>query len=129
MSNDIYAGGELELFARAQHWKDYWISRLRPYIGSSVLEVGAGIGANTLLLRTGAESRWVCLEPDPQLAGRAEEAIAEAGMNGCAGENERANVRVRPRCTAEVRIGTIAALEPEEMFDTVLYIDVLEHIE
>ena len=112
MSNDTYAGGELELFARAQHWKDYWISRLRPYIGSSVLEVGAGIGANTLLLRTGAESRWVCLEPDPQLAGRAEEAIAEAGMNG------GTDVPGGARCTAEVRIGTVGSLEPEEFFDT-----------
>src|SRR2546421_1225613 len=123
MSNDTYAGGELELFARAQHWKEYWISRLRPYIGSSVLEVGAGIGANTLLLRTGAEAQWVCLEPDPQLAGRAEEAIAEAAMNGAA------DGCVQPRCTAEVRVGTVVSLEPEEFFDTILYIDVLEHIE
>ena len=65
MNNHRYVGGELDLFAQAQRWKDYWISRLRPFIAGSVLEVGAGIGANTVLLRTQSQARWLCLEPDP----------------------------------------------------------------
>jgi SAM-dependent methyltransferase len=113
MSEHTYKGGELELFARARNWKAYWISALRNHIHGSVLEVGAGIGANTLLLRNGAENRWVCLEPDPQLAAVLEQKT-DTSTNLPA---------------VEVRQGTVASLGPGEIFDTILYIDVLEHIE
>jgi SAM-dependent methyltransferase len=113
MSEHTYVGGELELFAQANHWKRYWISQLRRYLQGSVLEVGAGIGTNTLLLRDGSEKRWVCLEPDPQLATE----LAEKMAASPAGR------------TSEIRTGTIATLLPGESFDSILYIDVLEHIE
>src|SRR3954469_17788223 len=112
MSEHTYIGGELELFAQAHHWKAYWSSRLRRYLRGSVLEVGAGIGTNTLLLRSGAESRWVCLEPDPRLV-----AVLEGKLAGLPSGSQ-----------PEVRLGTVASLPPAESFDTILYIDVLEHI-
>jgi SAM-dependent methyltransferase len=113
MNEQAYVGGELELFAQAARWKRYWISRLRRYLRGSVLEVGAGIGANTLLLRTGAEPRWVCLEPDPRLAAVLKEKVANS-----------------PQCrSCEVYTGTLSSLAPTEIFDSILYIDVLEHIE
>ena len=113
MSDHTYVGGELELFARAQNWKRYWISRLRPWLGRRVLEVGAGMGANTLLLRTGAEQRWVCLEPDPQLVAKLKESLARSSFTP----------------NSETCIGVVSSLPAQEMFDTILYIDVLEHIE
>src|SRR4051812_12539991 len=114
MAHDIaYIGEELDLFAHATRWKEYWSGLLRPCLGAEVLEVGAGLGANTPLLYGPAQQRWVCLEPDPRLT-----------------------VRLRESCThlfsgerVEVRAGTVADLAPEERFDTILYIDVLEHIE
>ncbi len=113
MSEHTYVGGEVDLFARAQNWKRYWISRLRPHLGGCVLEAGAGIGTNTLLLRSGSERRWVCLEPDGQLVARLKENIARApNVQAC-----------------EVRTGFVSSLPRAEMFDTILYIDVLEHIE
>src|SRR2546423_943383 len=115
MNEHNYVGGELDVFAHVRHWKEYWISSLRPYMGLSILEVGAGLGVNTSLLRTGKETRWVCLEPDPKLAARAEETIGGA------------EVGVRAPGAVEVRVGTVESLEPEETFDTILYIDVLEH--
>ena len=39
-----YIGSELDLFAHALNWKAYWSSVLRPYVGSTILDVGAGIG-------------------------------------------------------------------------------------
>src|ERR1051326_1831726 len=112
MSDYTYLGSELELFARARHWKSYWASRLRRVIRGAVLEVGAGTGANSVILADGKQSRWVCLEPDAKLA-----AIIEAHeTDSCAGQ-------------LEVRCGTIGALAASEAFDTILYIDVLEHIE
>lgn len=112
MSEQTYMGGELQLFAQATHWKNYWASRLRRYILGSVLEVGAGLGANTFLLRDGAEGRWVCLEPDPRLAAALGDTIA-------------GHLHFR---APEVRLGTLATMDSDEAFDSILYIDVLEHI-
>jgi SAM-dependent methyltransferase len=78
-----------------------------------VLEVGAGLGVNTALLRSGQESRWVCLEPDPKLVTRLKETTS-ASAHGTA---------------CEVVTGTIDSLPADQKFDTVLYIDVLEHID
>ena len=112
MNEQTYVGGELELFAHAQNWKRYWISKLRPFIRGDVLEVGAGIGTNTVILREGSESRWICLEPDPALVSDLQQKIS--GCSSCRG--------------TEVVTGTIESLPPQELFDAILYIDVLEHI-
>jgi SAM-dependent methyltransferase len=105
-----YPGGELGLFAHATNWKKYWSSRLLPYLQGDVLEVGAGIGANSQLLRSSRQRRWVCLEPDAQLLAQARSALA--------GDLE-----------CEFVAGTVAELDARERFDAILYIDVLEHIE
>jgi protein-L-isoaspartate O-methyltransferase len=62
-----YAGCELGLFAGARNWKSYWSREMAPFIAGDVLEVGAGIGSNTAFISLGD---WVCLEPDPDLAGQ-----------------------------------------------------------
>ncbi|HEY0552541.1 MAG TPA: class I SAM-dependent methyltransferase [Verrucomicrobiae bacterium] len=112
MNEHTYVGGELELFAHAHHWKRYWISKLRPFIRGAVLEAGAGIGTNTAILRDGTESRWVCLEPDPRLAAELKQKISNS-----------------PACrSSEILTGTIDSLPERDSFDTILYIDVLEHI-
>ncbi len=106
-----YQGSELELFARAVNWKRYWSAQVRPHLGPRVLEVGAGIGANTPYLNHGA-AEWVCLEPDRKMA----EELAAAVNNGAIP-------------ASRVIAGTISALPAIPRFDSVLYIDVLEHIE
>lgn len=103
-----YVGDELELFAAATNWKRYWASKVRPLLGARVLDVGAGIGATVQLLDTDASQRWVALEPDPRLADQ---------MRG----------RMPKNC--DIRVGTTASLAADELFDSILYIDVLEHIE
>jgi 16S rRNA A1518/A1519 N6-dimethyltransferase RsmA/KsgA/DIM1 with predicted DNA glycosylase/AP lyase activity len=65
-----YVGAELELFARAANWKAYLARQIRPFLAGDVLEVGAGMGANTALFLTPAVRRWTCLEPDGRLASR-----------------------------------------------------------
>ncbi len=40
--DQAYVGQELTIFAHATHWKQYYTSILRPYIGKHVVEVGAG---------------------------------------------------------------------------------------
>jgi SAM-dependent methyltransferase len=108
-----YAGGELDLFAAVHNWKSYWSKQILPFVKGDVLEVGAGIGSNTPFLDPGGNGRWVCLEPDERLA-------AQLATN-----HEKAG-RGRAR---EIISGTIQNLDPCWKFDTILYIDVLEHIE
>jgi hypothetical protein len=107
----VYAGQELDIFAHARNWKGYWSGRIRPWIRGRVLEVGAGLGANTAMMQSPAVSFWTCLEPDAALADRL-----------------RSNLRDDPalrHCTA--RVGSTADLAPGS-YDSILYIDVLEHI-
>ena len=107
-----YQGSELELFAHAVNWKGYFGSLLRPHLGRRVLDVGAGIGSNVASIDTPAVMEWVCLEPDEALAVQIQERIQR---------NE-----LPSKC--RVVVGTIERLSAEDRFDTILYIDVLEHI-
>jgi len=114
MSEDRpYEGGELELFAAARNWKAYWSEKIRPHLGKSVLEVGAGLGTNTPFLLGPEQAGWLCLEPDAALTAR-----IPATLSGHA-----------RREIVKTRTGTLRDLPAEETFDTILYIDVLEHIE
>jgi 2-polyprenyl-3-methyl-5-hydroxy-6-metoxy-1,4-benzoquinol methylase len=107
-----YQGNELALFAEAKQWKRYYAEVLRPFIGPSVLEVGAGIGGTTQLLCSGGSRRWLCLEPDEVLAAELYKDIQSG----------------RLPASCEARIGTLSSLPEEERFNTICYIDVLEHI-
>ena len=100
-----YAGSELSIFEKAIHWKRYWSSLVAPYIRGDVLEVGAGIGANTQTLVRFPHETYTSLEPDARLA-------AQIQITG-----------PRHRKMA----GTLR--DVAQLFDTILYIDVLEHIE
>ena len=108
-----YEGSELDLFADAVRWKRYYARSLAPFLGSAVLEVGAGIGGTTQILCRGSHRRWVCLEPDASLAARLELRIQSGTLPAC----------------CESRVGALSDLREQAQFDTVLYIDVLEHIE
>jgi len=107
-----YPGQELAIFAHAKNWKAYWSSFLLPYLRQSVLEIGAGLGTNTVLLNPAQSQRWVCLEPDGHLLKELQR-ILQQFPSGC----------------HEAFEGTLEQLPSAELFDTILYIDVLEHIE
>jgi cyclopropane fatty-acyl-phospholipid synthase-like methyltransferase len=108
----VYVGSELELFAAATRWKRYLAAHIHPYLGRRVLEVGAGVGGTTRVLCDGGQARWLCLEPDRRLARTIEERRSRGDL---------------PLC-CEARVGTLQDLGQEERFDSVLYVDVLEHI-
>lgn len=110
MKSYTYIGSELELFRAAKNWKDYYYRMIRHHLGTEVLEVGAGIGGTTQVLCRANHLRWVCLEPDPNLI-----------------DGLRAEPNLPAGC--DIRQGSLAELPEKECFDTILYIDVLEHIE
>ncbi|MFL5772202.1 MAG: class I SAM-dependent methyltransferase [Flavisolibacter sp.] len=108
-----YKGNELELFQHAVNWKNYFGNYIRPHLHGSVLEVGAGIGATTKVLCDGSQKEWCCLEPDEEMFEILSKKIVIKELPSV--------------CTAFQ--GTINDLPPGKMFDVILYIDVIEHIE
>ena len=107
-----YAGTELELFAGAGNWKSYWADMIRPYLSGRVLEVGAGIGSNIPLLHGDSISGWTAIEPDDRLASEI--------------RRKRDDGLLPASC--DIVTGTVADLADGLEYDTILYIDVLEHI-
>jgi ubiquinone/menaquinone biosynthesis C-methylase UbiE len=105
-----YVGSELSVFSNAKNWKRYIAKHLRGYVSGEVLEVGSGLGSVTGVVSSKAR-RWICLEPDPDLLARAGSLLANQAVN------------------CEFVVGTVETMPPEEAFDSILYIDVLEHIE
>lgn len=114
MTERHYSGSELDLFAKAFNWKRYWSSIVVPYLHGDVLDVGAGLGATIATLAPRQpEARWTALEPDPSLVARLTSEVGSGTL---------------PSSTRVVQ-GITADLVGGAQFDTVLYIDVLEHID
>lgn len=112
MEKFTYIGTELELFAKATNWKSYLKSLMKPYLKGHILEVGAGMGSNTVLLTDSPYQKWLCLEPDAQLFQVLKSTIELNHISNCSAIK-----------------GTIDSLEKKNRFDSILYLDVLEHIE
>ena len=106
MPVSCYVGSELELFSTANQWKAYWSSRVKPHVTGAVLDVGAGLGASLQVLANEQISSWRLLEPDPDLT---------------------VGFRSDKPFKVDVQNGTLA--DVDLAFDSILYIDVLEHIE
>lgn len=109
-----YIGEELDIFKEANNWKHYQFGFLQKLIqGNDVLEVGAGIGANTAIFRTGEERSWVCLEPDPSFITTLRQKLGKSsGLEIIPGTLESSVLQSCGRT-----------------FDLIIYMDVLEHIE
>src|SRR5438093_3106046 len=108
-----YEGAELEVFRLAVNWKAYYAAHLRRFITGDTLEVGAGLGGTPRCLCDRTQRSWTCLEPDGSLRDALETSLAEDPLSV-------------PTRTLQC---TVADLAPAELFDTIIYIDVLEHIE
>jgi SAM-dependent methyltransferase len=113
MSDYQYVGSELGLFAKAENWKAHFRAQITPFLGDTVLEVGAGFGGTTRVLAQAAHKSWTCLEPDSALVQTLEASQAKGELPSF--------------CQAVC--GTLADVPLTERFDSILYIDVLEHIE
>lgn len=110
-----YPGSELHLFRDAHHWKEYLRAQLAPFLSGDILEVGAGLGAMTRRLHQPHHASWTCLEPDLKMA------------ETLRGEN--LDLRDKRGEHPHVVQGTLDDLTAGQLFDTIVYVDVLEHIE
>lgn len=105
-----YPGQELELFRHAENWKTYFSGKIKKHIAGNVLELGAGIGGTTPYLFHENVTGWTLAEPDMDMFLILQKQLAEQ--------------KLPSKCT--VVNGTIDSVPGN--YDTILYIDVLEHI-
>lgn len=108
-----YVGNELILFEAAKNWKQHWAVKIAPYLAGDVLEIGAGFGSNLTYLYHDTYTRWLSVEPDANL---------------CKQFLKRRNAGTIPR-KVELIEGTLSSVPKDESFDSILYVDVMEHIE
>jgi SAM-dependent methyltransferase len=108
-----YEGTELALFAHAINWKAYWARKISPFVKGRVLEVGAGIGSNAITIGNPRGAQWTLLEPDPGQCDEIRTKIHDGQLP----------------VDTEVHCGILRDLPVTPTFDTIIYIDVLEHIE
>ncbi len=105
-----YSGTELAALAAAVNYHRWIYSKIRPYLGDTIVEVGAGIGSfSTLLLETVPRS-LVAFEPSTNLFPHLVEAVGQ-------------DDRVQP---------INAVFKPNYLpdgADSLVYVNVLEHIE
>jgi SAM-dependent methyltransferase len=111
MSDRPYPGRELDTFAAARNWKAYWYRQVAPFVAGEVAEIGAGIGSNTRLFEHHRVDAWVAVEPD---------AAATRRLAACI-------QTLAPGAPREALVGSLDAVGAR-VFDTIMYIDVLEHI-
>lgn len=105
-----YIGNELQVFENAKNWKFYFGKFIKPLLGNKVAEIGAGIGGATSVLCDGTQEEWLCVEPDGDLINEINEKIANGKLpSNCKTFNGYSS-------------------ELTEHFDSILYIDVIEHI-
>lgn len=112
-TQDRYAADDLETMQEARRYTDHVFGLVRPFLGSRVLEVGSGIGTISSRLVDVAEM-VVGIEPNPNCTERIQAVMGR-----------------HPRFT--LRTCHFEECEPAELaslrFDSVLLVNVLEHIE
>jgi 2-polyprenyl-3-methyl-5-hydroxy-6-metoxy-1,4-benzoquinol methylase len=113
--NFEYVGNELELFATTINWKRYYRDLINQYItGRTVVEIGAGLGEMTKTLTKNCDFlEWTCVEPDLSMGNLIRKKIDE---------------NILPKYCS-VRQGLVFDLQRDKTYDTIIYIDSLEHIE
>ena len=105
MLND--SSWELEFFDAAKNWRKYQFENILKYINSSVLEVGPGTGNNVQYYKNRA-SEITLLEINKHLASLLKSKFRE---------------------DKKITVQNSDIHSQERKFDTILYMDVLEHIE
>jgi SAM-dependent methyltransferase len=108
-----YAADDLETMSEAHRYQAHIFGLIRPHVGKQVLEVGCGIGTMSQQLVDVAD-RLVCIEPNLNCAARARDVLEG-----------------HPRIT--LRICHLEECNRAELlherFDTIVCVNVLEHIE
>lgn len=111
-----YIGKDLEAMDFAVNYHRWILDLMKPFLGKHLVEVGAGTGAFSELLLETAPKTLSLVEPS---------AMFETLQTNLAKNNSTTEIRAFPNIFAEVA----AEIETEQSPDSIIYINVLEHIE
>jgi len=112
-----YAGRDLESMSFARNYHRWILDLFAPHLGRRLVEVGAGTGSfSELLLARGADSLTL-VEPSPEMHRRLVERLRGAGG------------ATRLRIYNDTFAGAAPRLAAGERPDSVIYVNVLEHVE
>jgi SAM-dependent methyltransferase len=114
--SDDYYGHDLEAMVQARNYHRWIFDEIEPFLGRRIVEVGAGTGSFSALMLDRPTESLSLVEPSPGMYAQLEGWLAE-------------------RCDARASahrafFGDVAAtIGATQRPDTVLYINVLEHVE
>lgn len=111
MTTETYVGRDLEVMAAADHYHAWILDLCRPYLRGRAAEVGAGTGTFTRLLADTPLTQVTAFEPAENLFRVLQERVSAAP-------------NIEPRNALFPRHGEAE----REAFETIFYINVLEHI-
>ena len=107
-----YTGRDLEAMSFAKNYHDWILSKFKKFIGHTIAEVGAGSGNFTSLLHNESVQELIAIEPSHEMYPLLTNKFAQDKKVIC-----------RQTIFADVYTEYIG------YFDTILYVNVLEHIE
>ncbi len=112
--SQVYLGKDLEAMSFAPNYHQWILKEFMPYLGTQVAEVGAGTGNfSQLLLQTGVLQKLVALEPSGNMFEKLQEGLKSAVQSE----------------QVEAKQAFFGDCNYDGCFDTVFYINVLEHIQ
>jgi SAM-dependent methyltransferase len=115
-TNHEYVGKDLEAMSFAVNYHKWILAEFRPYLGDRIVEVGAGTGSFSALLVETAPSSLVVVEPS---------GMFEALRRNLSATDGGTSVEFHNAIFADVIDQIVGRGRP----DSILYVNVLEHIE
>lgn len=112
MTDFTYDGKDLEIMGAAKNYNNWILSIFRPFLGKNLAEVGAGTGNFSEVLLKEPIDELVAVEPCT---------LVHAVLQNRLASDKRASTRNDIFSKVSVDYG--------EHFDSILYINVLEHVE
>ena len=110
MTLEHYPGKELEAMSAADHYRRWIVDTFAGHLGKHVAEVGAGIGSISRILLEQPIERLAAFEPSDNMFPVLAQALAGEGR-------------------ARAIHGVFDAGQAQQDYDSVLYVNVLEHVE
>ncbi len=117
MNNKVeYVGKDLEAMDFAVNYHRWILGIMKPFLGANLVEVGAGTGSFSELLLENAPATLSLVEPS---------AMVETLRTNLQNRRFSTDIKIFPNIFAEVA----ERIETEQSPDSIIYINVLEHIE
>lgn len=116
-----YPGLDLESMSIVPNYQNWILDKFAPFLGDKILEVGAGCGNQTKFFWNRFKKGLTSFEPASEMFPLLEKAVGEL-------ETGDEKIETHNKYLSEL-VPNFLEKEPTGLFDSAMYINVLEHIE